>query len=106
MNGQKVIVLGVSRYKFPNEDGEVIEGTKVNFIDTDEANEADFLGYKQQTKVMPYELFDQFNKDNLPGLYELEAKFDFTKKNLQVKVTGFKYVSKLNLLGTPQAARS
>lgn len=104
MNGQKVIVLGVSRYSFPNQEtGEIIEGTKVNFIDTDEAKENDFLGFKQQTQNMPYALFGQFSNENLPGIYEMESKVDFSGKQLKIKITGFKFVSKLNLMGQQPA---
>lgn len=107
MDGQKVIVLGVSRYRFPNQEtGELIEGTKVNFIDTDEAKENDFLGFKQQTQNLSYEVFSQFSNENLPGIYEMKSKIDFSGKNLKIKVTGFEFVSKINLFNhSPQSVK-
>lgn len=90
---QRVIVLGVSRYKFPNEKtGELIEGCKVHYMEEGFENQADSIGYVPQTAIIDFEEFEGFDPDKVPGVYTAALTVSMRTKKPTLKVVGFEYI--------------
>ncbi|MFD2334701.1 hypothetical protein ACFSR7_36115 [Cohnella sp. GCM10020058] len=97
----RVIVLGASRYKFPNPDtGEVIEGSKVHYVEQNFTPEADSLGAIPQTANLDYEFINELR--SIPGVYDAEFSISLRRKTPTIKVTGFKHVGAFSLADQPQ----
>lgn len=96
----KVIVIGASRYKFPdNKTGEVIEGCKVHYADLNDSQKDDMIGHVPQTANLPYEYFEVISSQPIPGIYEAQLTVDLTARKPALKVVGFRFVQELDLAG-------
>jgi len=85
--GQEIIVLGVKRYGFTNDDGERIEGTQVVYVEDLEYTfeEANMRGIFPMTVVNNSDkFFDKFS--TLPGIYNVIFKQKPDKRGRPVTV--------------------
>lgn len=92
----RVVVLGVSRYKFPQEGtGELIEGCKVHYVEQNFTSEENSIGAIPQNCIMPYEVFEGMKE--VPGVYDANFSISLRGKKPTLKVTGFNYVAPFSL---------
>lgn len=73
-----VKVVHVSRYSFVDEkNGQVLEGTKITFMDSEENKTDDSFGRKIYTGILDYKEFDKLKDKKLPldckAIYEQVA---------------------------------
>lgn len=92
---KKVVVIGASEYKFSNrETGELIEGTKVHYLDPDGDTEKG-VGYFPTSANMPYGYLRELKE--VPGIYNLDIGVSLSGKKPVMKVLGFNLVAPLDL---------
>lgn len=85
---EQVIVLGASRYSFPNrENGEIIEGTKVHYITLSADKDKDKTGHAPQVANLDYDFYDTLKE--IPGVYDLKMTISFSGKKPSIKVNDF-----------------
>ena len=88
----RVIVIGISRYRFPHDQtGEIIEGTKVHYIEDNMQNEEHLIGHVPQSANLPYEYFDKMAQ--VPGVYHAELSISLISKRPSLKVNGFEFLN-------------
>jgi len=93
----RVIILGVSRYSFPDQKtGQIIEGTKVNYVEQSRTDDENVVGHTPQTANLPYRDFDSLAFNPVPGIYDCTLKVDMSSRKLGVKVSGFQYIAPLS----------
>lgn len=64
-------VLAVSRYDIPGENGRpAVRGTKIKYLG-DKREDGTYLGFNIMEVNGPYELFERFSIDKLPGIYKI-----------------------------------
>lgn len=86
----KVIVLGVSRYSFADQKtGEVIEGTKVHYVEASQNGEENNIGHTPQTANMPFRYFDDVSFNPIPAIADCNLRIDLTGRKPSIKVIGF-----------------
>lgn len=86
----EVLVLGAKQYSFVNkETGEVVEGTKVTYIDLKQDQTGN--GYEVASATMGYDDMSQFAK--LPGVYKALIGMTVSGGKLRTKIESFKFVS-------------
>jgi hypothetical protein len=67
------LVLNAKRYSFKNDDGELVEGTTLQYLDPEEeVQEANRRGAEVLTITAPVDFFDQLH--TLPGSYDLNFR--------------------------------
>lgn len=89
----RVIVLGVSRYSFPDQkSGELIEGAKVSYIEESPADEENVAGHTPQTANMKYGYFDTIYNSGVPAVYDANLTVSLTGRKPTLKIEGFDYV--------------
>lgn len=68
------LVLAAKRYNFKNDQGELVTGSTVQYLDLEggASNEPNRRGFEPLTITSTLEAFDQFSA--LPGFYDLEFK--------------------------------
>lgn len=102
---RKVFVLGMSRYKFANqENGEIIQGTKVSYVDLEYENTENTVGAQPQAANFPLEFYDTMNKQQIPGVYNADLDISLQGRKPTVKVTAFHYVGHVDLHKSYQPA--
>lgn len=75
-------IVHVSRYSFTNDEtGELIEGTKITFIDQQEHDTDDSFGRKVYTQILPYKEFESLKQKKLP----LDCKAVYEQVSLDKK---------------------
>ncbi|MGG0816182.1 hypothetical protein ABE142_26465 [Paenibacillus alvei] len=88
----EVFVLAVSRYSFPDKQtGEIIEGTKVHYVERNAQNEDNLVGFNPTTANMPYDYFEKMS--HVPGVYKASIEISLSGRKPSLKITGFKYVA-------------
>lgn len=96
MDKVQVIVIGVSRYNFPDKQtGEIIAGTKVHYFEHKAVDEENTVGYIPQTANLPYASFDGF--DTVPGVYNAELTMSLRGRKPSLMVTGFEMVRPISM---------
>ena len=65
------IILGVRRYGFRNDRGELVEGIKMTYLDTPEQGD-NAKGYTPLTITAPIELWRDF--EVVPGFYDVDFR--------------------------------
>src|SRR5262245_25702684 len=106
--GTRVVVLGASRYKFAQEgSGELIEGSKVHYVEQNFDSQTDSIGAIPQTASLDYEYFGELAE--VPGVYDADFAVSLRGKKPQLKVSGFKFVAPFSFrtgqADTPGAAK-
>lgn len=87
---QNVIVLGVSKYNFTQRDtGEIIQGTKVHYVNAAEQKEDNTLGKIPQTANMAYEIFSKFLDINYPSNFLMKMSIKMSGKSPKLIVEDF-----------------
>jgi len=100
----KVIVTGVTRYKFAQDGtGEIIDGAKVHYVELEPEQGTDNKGYVTQTANLPYEVYEQLTV--LPGVYEADISIKLTGKKPSLKVTGFNLINAVEFKELPTPAK-
>lgn len=95
----RVIVLGVSRYSFPDKNsGEIIEGAKVNYVEERPADEENVVGHTPQTANVKYKEFDELYAQGVPGVYDAHMRVDMTGRQPKLKIDAFEFVEPFSLL--------
>lgn len=87
----EVLVLGVKRYSFKNDQNEQVEGTKVHYVDLKGEVPKDTIGTVPASTNLPYSAYGEFK--SLPAIYELEMGITLRGGKPVVQVTGVEYVS-------------
>ncbi|MCL6456515.1 MAG: hypothetical protein K6T85_00770 [Gorillibacterium sp.] len=94
----RVIVLGIGRYSFPDQTtGEIIEGSKVHYVEVNPQEEKDAQGYVPTVANMPLAYYDQITA--IPGIYDAEMNIKMSGKKPSLKVTGFTFISPVEFVG-------
>lgn len=92
----RVVVLGTSRYKFPQEGtGEIIEGCKVHYVEQNYTSDDNSKGAIPQAANLPFDVFEQLVE--VPAIYDAAFSVSLRGKKPSLKVTGFNYVSPFSL---------
>lgn len=92
---KKVVVIGVSQYKFRNEEtGELIEGTKVHYLDPDGDQEKG-KGYFPTSANMTFDYYNELKE--VPGIYNLDIGVSLSGRKPVMKVHGFNFLAPLDL---------
>lgn len=100
----KVIVTGVTRYKFAQEGtGEIIDGAKVHFVELEPEEGTDNKGYVTQQANLPYEVYEKLTV--LPGVYDAELTIKLTGKKPSLKVTGFNLINAVEFKELPSPVK-
>lgn len=100
---QRVLVLGASRYKFPQEGtGEIIEGCKVHFVEEQSGQEENNIGRIPQSIVMDYDFYEYIASKPLPAICEAEITISMRGKKPTLKIVDFKFVAPIDF----QAAKA
>ena len=86
---QEVMVLGVSRYNFTNDDGEQVKGTTVHYYDVAGANEENRYGVLPSKANLSLDSFDAFKAHVFPTKAIATITIDMQRNKL--KVTGFDF---------------
>lgn len=90
----RVIVLGVSRYSFPDQKtGEIIEGSKVSYIEETPADEENVNGHTPQTANMKYGYFEEMYASGVPGVYDANLTVSLSGRKPTLKIEGFDFVA-------------
>ena len=89
---KKVIVLGVKRYDFLNDQGQPVKGTSVWYYDLEATNEENAVGVLPQKATLPYEAFEVEKHHAFPLEAEAVLKLDLAKG--RIKVGGFLFNKK------------
>ncbi|SFF49442.1 hypothetical protein SAMN04487969_15518 [Paenibacillus algorifonticola] len=93
----RVLILGASRYKFPQEGtGEIIEGCKVHFVEEDGGEEENNIGRIPQTTIMDYEFYEYVKKQPLPSIFEADMIVSMRGKKPTLKIADFIFVEPIN----------
>lgn len=94
----RVIVLGARRYSFVNkESGEIIEGTKVFYVEPEGKVEKDTQGFLPSEANLPLEYYETLGQ--LPGIYDAEISLNLGTRKPGLKVTGFTLVGPVEFVG-------
>ena len=90
---QDIIVLGVKKYSFANQDtGEIVEGTNVYWIPKQTENDNNLLGFNpQKTNFQSLEKFETFKTYKFPAQAKAQINFSFVGNKPKITVTDFKY---------------
>lgn len=100
----KVVVMGVSRYSFPDQKtNQLIEGTKVNYIEQVPADEENVIGHTPQSAVLDYHAFDKFLGKGLPAVYDCDLSVSLVGRKPSLKINGFEYVAPIEFRTLHQA---
>lgn len=102
---QKVLVLGASRYKFPQEGtGEIIEGCKVHFVEEKGGEEENNIGRIPQSVIMEFDFYDYIKNKPLPAICNAEITISMRGKKPSLKIIDFEFVSAIDFAQAPAAA--
>lgn len=100
MDKIRVIVLGASRYSFPDTNtGEIIAGTKVHFVELNPQQSDDQKGMLATTTNLPYADFVEL--EQVPAVYDAEMSVTLAGRKPSIRVTGFTYVSPVDIKALP-----
>jgi hypothetical protein len=103
----RVMVLGASRYKFPQEGtGEIIEGCKVHFVEENGGQEKDNIGRIPQSVVMDYEFYEYISNKPLPALMDAELTVSMRSKKMQLKIVDFEFIAPIDFQQKTAAAQA
>lgn len=91
-----VIVLGVSRYSFQDDQNRNVAGTKVHYVPVDQNSEENVYGCIPQSATMSHEFFETMNKSHVPGLYKAKFTVQMSGRRPQLRVQDFEYVQKVD----------
>ncbi|NOU81537.1 hypothetical protein GC101_21990 [Paenibacillus sp. LMG 31459] len=98
----RVLVLGVSRYSFPDEkNGNIIEGAKIHYCDADRAEEENVIGHTPQTAVVDYKEFMTMYTSGVPGYYDASMRISLTGRKPTLKIDAFEFVAPFSLVDKP-----
>lgn len=89
---QDVTVLGITRYNFTNDAGELVKGTTVHFYDNVGTNEENRYGVLPQKSNLPYDAYDGLKSHIYPTKATAIVTVDLVKQKM--KVTGLEFSGK------------
>lgn len=87
---KEVIVLGISRYDFVNDEGQKVAGTTVHYYDIEGVNEDNKQGMIPAKANQPYEAFEVLKQHKFPIKANAVITIDLAKGKL--KVGGFEFL--------------
>lgn len=102
----KVLILGASRYKFPQEGtGEIIEGCKIHFVEEQGGEEENNIGRIPQTQIMDYEFYEYIRSNPLPALFDADFIISMRGKKPSLKIADFTFVSAIDFKQPAEAGK-
>lgn len=88
---KQVMVVAAKRYSFKNDQGQMVEGTKLHYLDLEQEQDKDTAGSIPASVSLKYEEFSEIGK--LPAIYDFEFGIKLQGNKPVVKFVGMKYVS-------------
>ncbi|MBC9722044.1 MAG: hypothetical protein H9W82_12285 [Lactobacillus sp.] len=89
---QEVMVLGITRYNFTNDNNEEVKGTAVHYYDVAGTNEENRYGVLPSKANLPYESYDSLKGHVYPTRGLATVTLDLQRQKM--KVTAFDFSDK------------
>jgi len=97
MEKQLVILTGAKRYKFNNDDGEILQGTNVFYLALDQIKNDNVVGLNPSKSNFEYSYFDRLKDLKYPCLAEMSFNVVFGSNRPQIQVKDFNYLQDLKI---------